>query len=147
MNGEDQFERRLQRQAQRLIPPAWREEILNAARQAETSRLLASRAHRSLLSTIHAQLSTLLWPHPKAWAGLAAVWLLVLGLDFAAREPSRQQAAAQATPPSPQLRQLLQQQEQMLVELVGPFDHPGTNPRKPVLPQPRSQRREEFMNA
>src|ERR1035441_6307492 len=86
MNTED-FEKRLARQPLRQVPGEWREEILSAARQVSlpehatrnTQQLPAS---RSLLSTINYQLSTLLWPHPTAWAGLAAVWLVILVINL-----------------------------------------------------------------
>jgi hypothetical protein len=91
-------------------------------------------------------LSALLWPHPKAWGGLAALWLLVLGLNFASREPARSEVARPAIPPSPQMRALLQQQEQLFAELIGPAEKPVADRPKPVAPQPHSQRREEFLN-
>src|SRR5664280_2576256 len=92
MNTDD-FEKRLQREPLRQIPGEWREQILSAARQAS----LAEHAPRttqhappspSLLSTIHHQLSTLLWPHPTAWAGLAAVWLMILGVNLTTQDAS-----------------------------------------------------------
>ena len=95
----------------------------------------------------HAWLSTLLWPNPKAWAGLAAVWVAILAVNFAAHDPLPVREACNATPPSPQLREMLKQQEQLLAELVGPIERPAAGRSKPVAPQPRSQRREQFMNA
>ena len=147
MNCEDQFEHRLQRQPPRSIPPAWRSEILNAARRAASCRMLPMPAHRSFLSTLNPQLSTILWPHPRAWAGLAAVWLVILALNFAAGEPSPQEVAHRADLPAQQLRQIFQQHEQVLADLVGPIDRPDPPLQKPVAPKPRSQRREDFMNA
>jgi hypothetical protein len=153
MNREDSFENRLQRQRPRAIPPAWRAEILTAARQTASSRPALSSLNsqpstsRSFRSTLNHPLSTIFWPHPAAWAGLAAIWVLVLSLDLAVREPAPQDVAKQVGPPSPQLRQMLRQQEQLLAELVGPMDRPETLLPKPAATRPRSQRREEFMNA
>jgi hypothetical protein len=153
MNGEDPFESRLRCQRQRPIPPGWRAEILTVARQAASSRTAHSALDSqpstswSFLSTLYHQLSAIFWPHPAAWAGLAAAWVLVLGLNFSVREPARQDVAKQVGPPSPQLRQMLRQQEQMLAELVGPMDRTESLLPKAAVPQPRSQRREEFMNA
>ena len=73
MNTEDQFEQRLRRQPVKSIPSAWREEILSTARAA-SPRLSTLDPRPGVLSIIRHQLSTLLWPHPKAWAGLAAVF-------------------------------------------------------------------------
>ena len=88
MNDEtEQFEQRLSRQPLRQIPGEWRAEILAAAREAQRPGT-ATRHPRSLLSTINHQLSTLLWPHPKAWAGLAAVWVFIFAVNFSMRDKS-----------------------------------------------------------
>ena len=92
MNPDD-FEKHLQRQPLRQVPGEWREEILSAARQASLPQHAPRTTHHappspSLLSTLHPQLSTLLWPHPAAWAGLAAVWLVILGLNLTTRDAS-----------------------------------------------------------
>ena len=81
----DDFEKRVQRQTLRQVPAEWREDILSAARQASspehaTRNTQHASPWRSVLSTLNAQLSTLLWPRPAAWAGLAAVWVMVLAL-------------------------------------------------------------------
>ena len=138
MNGEDQFEKRLERQPLRPMPPVWREEILSAARRLpicthHASPFIAPRS-RVVLSTLSAQLSSLLWPHPRAWAGLAAAWLLVLGLNFAAREPAGE-TARQVVPPSRQLRELLHEQEQLLAELIGPMESAVVDRPKPAAPR------------
>ncbi|HEU0040516.1 MAG TPA: hypothetical protein VFR76_14720 [Verrucomicrobiae bacterium] len=146
MNRDDQFEKRLQRQPLREIPSAWREEILSAAERAAASRHSSPATRHSWLSTLNSQLSTLLWPCPQAWAGLAAVWLVILGVDYATQETPKM-ASRQITPPSSQVRQLLKQQEQLLAELVGPIEKPEVDRRRPLAPQPRSQYREEFLNA
>ena len=141
MNGEDQFEKRLQRQPLREIPPEWRSEVLSRARDADHSSRIT---RHSFLSTLNSQLSTLLWPCPQAWAGLAAVWLVILGANFATREgPTR--TSRQMLPPSPQVRELLKRQGQLLAELVGPIEKPNSDRPRPGTP--RSQRREEFLNA
>jgi len=70
----------------------------------------------------------------------------MLVLNYATREPGTQNLAQHAAAPSPELRQMLQQQEQLLVELVGPIEKPPPQPPQPAISQPRSQRREEFLN-
>lgn len=143
MNGPDPFEERLHRQPLRPVPSAWRDEILRAASPCPAPRA----PRRSWFSTLASGLSALLWPHPKAWAGLAALWVLVLGLNFAAREPAWSEAVRPPLPPSPQMRELLRQQEQLFAELIGPVEKPVAGRPKPSTPQPHSQRREEFLNA
>jgi hypothetical protein len=149
MNGEDQFEKRLRGQPCRPVPPSWREEILRTARAAAPGSPARAGRQPASSSTVAAWLWGLLWPHPRAWAGLAALWLVVLGFNLATREPGRQEMARRAPRPSPQMRELLRQQEQLLAELVGPIGRAeAARPKpEPAAPQPRSQRDDEFMNA
>jgi hypothetical protein len=137
--NSDNFEKHLQRQLRRELPPEWRSEILAAAQSASTTRATPS-AHRSLLSTFILQLSNFCQPSPKAWAGLAAVWVVILALNFAARDSAPQRVARQSVPPSAEVRRLLKQQEQLFVELVGPVEKSDADRPKPVGLQPRSQR-------
>ncbi len=146
MNGDDPFERRLRAQPLRPVPPAWREEILTAARAGETNRS-KQREQRLLFSCSTAWLRSLLWPYPRAWAGLAALWLAVAGFNLASREPARQEAAGTAARPSPQMRELLRQQEQLLVELVGPMERTEAVRPKPAPSQPHSWRHDGRTNA
>jgi hypothetical protein len=150
MNDEmEQFERRLSRQPLRQVPAEWREEILVATdvnrRQAtscEVGRGFTSAATRSSwLSTLNAQLSTLLWPHPRAWAGLAAVWILILAVDFSARDRLPVMVEA-SVPPSPEVMVELRQQQRLLAELIGPRDLSAADRSKSLVPQPRSERTE-----
>jgi hypothetical protein len=158
----DDFEKRLERQPLRQIPGEWREEILSAARQASLAEhappvLRSSTAEggrttqhvsasRSLLSTIHHQLSTLLWPHPTAWAGLAAVWLVILGINLTTRDASTV-IAKHASPVSPQVFMAFQEQQRLLVELIGPRETPVAERPKPVVPRPRSEGRKGILMA
>lgn len=88
----------------------------------------------------------LVWPNPRAWAGLAAVWVLVFGLNFAAREPAPAGLVRQSERPSLQRRELLQQQERLLAELVGPNGTMERDLSKPAAPRSQGQRREDFLN-
>jgi len=155
MNTDD-FEKRLQRQPPRKIPPDWRAGILSAARRGAQTLHVSPFTHSSRRSqtkadhaphnafhvsrfTHHAsrithQLSTLLWPHPKAWAGLAAIWLGLLVVNFgtAGKRPAVAERTAQTF-------MALQEQEQLLAELIGPPEVPAGVPPKPAAPRPRSE--------
>ena len=87
-----------------------------------------------------------LWPSPQAWAGLAALWVVLAGVSFAMREPASVAAAHQVRPPSPELRLVLQQQRQMLAELGGMPERFNREPPETPAPKPRSQRREPSSN-
>jgi hypothetical protein len=64
----DKFEQLLSQQPLRSVPPGWRSQILPDRR---------SRCREWL------------WPSPFAWATVAAVWLVIVGLQLASRtEPA-----------------------------------------------------------
>jgi hypothetical protein len=135
----DEFEKRLQRQPLRQAPCEWRAEILTAARDAQTVRHASRITHHSWLSTFNHQLSTLFWPHPKAWAGLAAVWIFIFAVNFPLRDPSPRMAEKSA-PPSPEVIVELKKQQRMFAELVGSYESPDADRRKVFSPRPRSER-------
>jgi hypothetical protein len=135
---DSEFEKHLRRQPVKPIPGAWRAEILAAARPASRP---APRV--SLLSTINSQLSTLLWPHPRAWGGLAAVWIFIFTVNFSIRDEPPVMAGKSA-PPSPEVIVELKQQQRMLAELIGANQaREAELPR--FLPLPRSERAEILM--
>jgi len=144
MNEEtEQFERRLSRQPLRQIPVEWRGEILSAAREGQTIRHSSFVIRPSWLSTLVSQLSTILWPHPKAWAGLAAVWILIFCMEFSMRDTTPV-VAEKAAPPSPEVIVELKQQQRMLAELIGSSEARDVETPR-FLPLPRSERVEILM--
>jgi hypothetical protein len=143
MNPDD-FEQKLARQTLRQAPSAWREEILATANSASRPAPQAPRLNG--LTTIHHQLSTLLWPNQKAWACLAVAWLVILALNFSMRDKS-DVIAKKSSPPSPELIMALRQQKHMLAELIGQRETSAVEPPRRFLRQPRSERRDEILNA
>lgn len=131
----DDFEKRLQCQAPRQIPVAWRREILKTA-------LASVPARRRVNWTIQFRLSALLWPHPKAWAGLAAVWLLIGIFHFVASDNSY--VMTRNSPmPSAEVLTALREQQRLWAELIEtPSIRVATRPRSSA-PQPRSEARIE----
>jgi hypothetical protein len=128
----NEFEQRLRRVPVKPIPAGWRAEILAAAVPARPATGRGSWAGR-----LNGRWHDLLWPHPKAWAGLAAAWLVILLLQVSQQEgtPAR---AAKFAPPSPEMLVELRQQQQMLVELLGPFELRDADRVRTVAP--RTQR-------
>lgn len=122
------FEKQLRRQPLRSVPPEWRREILQAA-----------------LGTTHPQQPAwwrqLLWPCPQAWAGIAAVWLVVIVLNFATSEQSAPTSAVAITRPSPEMQALLREQRLLIAELLNPPEPPLANRPKNLPPKPRSENR------
>lgn len=136
--NENQFEERLRHQPSREVPAGWRSEILSTA-SATGSRLSACAPRPSLFSTLIAQLSTVFRPHPRAWAGLAAAWVVILALQLTSREPTAV-AARNMLPLSPEMLMVLRQQKLLLAELVE-RPEPRAAERPKALPlRPRSDR-------
>jgi hypothetical protein len=140
----DDFEQRLQREPVRQIPPDWRREILTAARAAQAPVHASRMTHHSWLSTVHHQLSALLWPQPKAWAGLAAVWVVIFAVNFSMRDAAPMMAGKTA-PPSPEVMVELKKQQRMFAELVGSYEPVDADRRNVFSPKPRSGRVEILM--
>jgi hypothetical protein len=78
-----------------------------------------------------------------AWSGLGASWLVIVGLNVAAREtPATQPAPSAVAKRSSDTLQALREQKQLFAELVGlrPETSDAEAPR--FVPRPRSERAE-----
>jgi hypothetical protein len=79
MNGE-RFEQELKRQALRPVPADWRQEILAAAREANVT---GPRGKEDAAGWWVGWVGI----RRVAWGGLAAAWVLIFGLNWAANRP------------------------------------------------------------
>jgi hypothetical protein len=117
----DDFESQLQRQTPKPLPPEWRTEILQAARQA------AAQPSRTA-----AGWSVWLWPCPQAWAGLAAVWVAILALNLAAGwKPFRESVGGPPNRTEVNWLALLEQQRRLAQLLTPAAPQPIAAPPKP----------------
>ena len=132
----DEFEERARAQRLRELPPEWRQEILSAARA-------VTQARPHFIVQLAERLSGLLWPSPRAWAGLAAVWLGIIGINFSLAD-KREAVSKKSEPSSARIMMVLREQEQILTELIEPRETPILRPKAPDV-RPRSQRRLEFL--
>ena len=139
MKAEDAFEKRLRGAAPRQIPASWRNEILGALPEARRTNLVPELGIADFLRAM-------LWPHPKAWAGLCAAWLLILGLNYASNEPAGTEGTRRLALPSSQMREVLRQQERLLAELSGTMDSSEPRRSETVAPKPQSCREWETVN-
>lgn len=114
----DDFEQKLQHQTIREVPHSWRREILAAAHSARAPHLAVDRRHAGWFSSFPRGLSALLWPSPKAWCGLAALWVLIVAFHFATPNSSPV-LAENPVAMSPQRQMALRDQEKLLAELIG----------------------------
>jgi len=144
MNEEmDQFERRLQARPVKKIPAGWRAEILTAAMSREPgveSRMQELPWHATLVP----RLASLFWPHPKAWAGLAAVWACILFLNFSNHERPHSVAEKTSPAPPPEMVAELKQQSLMFAELIGATEPRVADRQKSYSPKPQGKRMDVF---
>lgn len=146
MNRDEQFEQRLRRQPLRQVPPAWRTEILAQAKAAAGRQLSLGADRPAFTSALRLRLLELLWPCPQAWAGLAAAWVAVLAVQMAISGGQPVTETRRAESPSPELRRILKQQNQMLAELGGAVERLAHEQTRSFMPQPRSQKRQQLIN-
>jgi hypothetical protein len=136
----EQFEQRLRRQPLTSVPPEWRAEILAAARARQPQSACRTAPASSARAAFRDRLAAWLWPHPKAWAGVAAVWIVIAILQFSLRDEPAVRLAARPAPPSPELVAELRQQQKMFAELMGPAEVSPIDRQRSLFPRPRSER-------
>jgi hypothetical protein len=158
MNTDD-FEQRLQRQAMRLMPDSWRDEILsNCSRRPvlRSSTAAGGRKEAEVLDNPYdpstssprrlpgrgaAKPTTwwreLLWPCPQAWAALAAVWLVITAIHIFTPGAS-DVVEARAPRVTAELLAAVNERRLLLAELMASSP---TEPPKTVPPRRRSDRR------
>jgi len=83
-------------------------------------------------------------PWRRIWAGMAAIWLVLLVLNLVTRETPRL-ARHQTAPPDPELLAALREQERLMRQWFEPADlSPASHPK---IPGPRSERRQTIVLA
>jgi len=131
----DDFENSLRAPAFRPIPADWREEILKNAKD--------NQPHEERLQPSIVWWRQLLWPCPKAWGGLAAIWVLLLICHWSTSE--KQTVSVAQTPPPTQndipIVTVMAFQSRSWNVLFDPSYAPPVAPKKPFVPRPRSERK------
>ncbi|WCJ60092.1 hypothetical protein NXS98_02910 [Fontisphaera persica] len=108
------FEERLRRQPWRPLPQEWRAEIMAAAQTATTPP--SSRPAR--VQGWRLVLDYLLWPSPRAWAGVAALWLVAVAGNIVQHWASPAPKAALPVSAST-THETLPQRQQVLAEWLN----------------------------
>lgn len=112
------FENELKKQPIRRVPEHWRAPILREADWRGRSP-----------AQDQAWWTMLLWPSPKAWATLAAAWVVILACSVATRESSAPEPKAQAT----QIRMAMEEKRRLQAEVEE------ASLRLDQQPKPRSE--------
>jgi hypothetical protein len=132
MNSEN-FESQLRRQHLKQPPAEWRKDILAAATQAKSEPATDREPSTSWWRT-------LFWPAPRAWAGLAAVWVVILAVHFLTDDAPAALQVAHAPPQSRQMLVAMQEKQRLYAELLSEMDaNLEAEPAKKFMPKPRSE--------
>ena len=75
-----------------------------------------------------------------AWAGLATAWVVILALNFSAREPDAPLVARQVVPSASEMRLALKQKQLLMAELGTTAEPAPAAKPKAAPPSPRSDR-------
>lgn len=135
MNNQD-FESRLSRQPWRTLPAAWREDILAKAHAAVPTRCPPTASHRPAWLEM---LYFLLWPSPRAWAGVAALWLIALAGNLTISHSFSSPSSATPSMVVGNPVESLRQRQRVMAEWMDPFEPPSAQPSRE--PRPRGQLR------
>ena len=81
-----------------------------------------------------------------AWAGLAAVWLVIAGLDFTAREAEGPAVAGQTVPTPAEVRLALKQKLLWMAELARTSEPASVDRPRTAPPGPRSDGRKPTLD-
>lgn len=115
-----------------------------AALQAPAPRPAAAPRHRAgqwLGTMLRTAWWELIWPARRAWAGLAVLWLAVLGANLEMNATSPGVPAGRSTPPR-ELARAFEEQRRVLAELLPAAQTPPPPTVHPPQPadRPRSER-------
>lgn len=102
---------------------------------------------RAVFSTLGVQVLANLDSPAKAWAGLAAVWTLILTLNFTARESEGPLLAAPNAPSASEMRFALRQKSLLMAQLAATSEPAAADKPKGAARGPRADRRSEFLKA
>lgn len=87
----------------------------------------------------------LIWPSRRAWAGMAALWLVVLAANLEMKATSTTAPAVQSAH-TRELVRAFEEQQRLLAELLLPVNPPSAAPARSD-PGPRSEQRTLFKAA
>lgn len=134
------FEQRLKRLPLGQVPGEWRKEILSAAGETAAIPRAGVVSGDSFLSNLNRRLTSILWPHPVAWGAMAAIWVLILAVNFSIRDEAPVVAEKDATP-SPEMLAELRAQRRLYAELIGAYDSNSSDAdrQRRFVPKPRSE--------
>ena len=131
--NDERFEASLRQAKIRPVPADWRADVLAAARAAEEG----SSAEARRLEPSALPWGGWLWFRRLAWGGLAAAWVAIFALNWAANRPGGPGSVEAVF--SPEVMAVAMRQSQLLAN--GPEEMDGVpEKQRPALDRPRSAR-------
>jgi len=116
-----------------IIRMRWAKAVEAAAEPAPVRRLTP-------IMTICEWWHDVIWPCRRIWAGLAAVWVVILAVNISLREQS---PAIVKSGPSAEMMMSLKDQQKILAELLTDRSAPhDAEPQKTFSPKPRTENME-----
>jgi hypothetical protein len=136
----DEFETKMRNVPPGAIPAAWRKEILSVGDSCNSfpQGTVQSGTRITRPSKVGGPWwQHWLWPHPAAWASLAAVWIVIVGLHLATiSEPASTSALVR---PAPEMLQAFHDRTRLMAELSEELSSAPLPPSP--ADRPRSGRR------
>ena len=115
-----------------------REAVRHAAVEADPQTPKAVSSLR-FATAVHNFWRELVLPRPRAWAAVAAIWVVIFALKLST--PETPHVVAQKSSASPEVLAEVRQQKLLFAELVGVVKPRVAAPSRPAPAQPRSDRR------
>ena len=125
---KDDFESQLERMSLKPLPASWREAILRGAQRANTPA-----EPTQAPGDARFRWRELLWPHPQAWAGLAAVWVIILVFHVSSR-PSAGALSPMTEIARQHTQRALKEEQRLLSEWLFHAPVPVAEPPKSAPP-------------
>jgi anti-sigma factor RsiW len=118
----------------------------SATRSGPPTGVLQLAGWLALISALGEQFQARLRRSPRAWAGLAVMWVVILVLNFTAREPDDRLVAGQRVPSLTELRFAWKQKQILMADLAFAIEPAPADRAKPAPPSPHSDRQKETLN-
>ena len=120
--------------------------VTAASRGTELPRTGQAGGWLSILAALAAQVQASLQPSRRAWAGLAAVWVVIAGLNFAGRDGEGARLAEKQLPGSSEVSFAVKQKRLLMADLAALAEPASADKARVAPPSPRSDRRKEPLN-
>jgi anti-sigma factor RsiW len=101
---------------------------------------------QALLRGLGEQLRAGLRRSPRAWAGLALVWGVILALHLAGREPEGRLVTGQGVPSVSEIRFAWKQKQLLMADLAFALEPAPAGKSSPAPPSPHSDRQKGNLN-